>query len=90
MDATGSLYGTTTGDGANGTGSVFKLTPRNDGWTYTLLYSFDGGLGIPSGYEPIGGPIVDAMGNIYGTASEGGTQSCEFEINCGTVWTVTP
>ena len=88
MDSVGALYGVTYGDGANGTGSVFKLTPQNGSWTYTLLFSFDGGLGDPSGYEPLGTPILDGNGNIYGTASEGGTQECDFEVNCGTVWEV--
>ncbi len=89
MDSSGTLYGVTYGDGANGTGSVFKLTPQNGSWTYTLLHSFDGGQGIPGGYEPLGTPILDSSGNIYGTTAEGGTQNCDFEIQCGTVWEIT-
>lgn len=91
MDATGSLYGTTEGDGSDGVGTVFKLTPHNGSWTYSLLYSFsNGGFGDPNGEQPVGGPIVDAMGNVYGTTAEGGTQSCGFEIQCGVIWEITP
>jgi uncharacterized repeat protein (TIGR03803 family) len=87
MDGAGSLYGTTLGDGDAGVGTVFKLSPHNGGWSYTLLHTFGNG---PDGGEPYGGPIVDAMGVVYGTASTGGTQSCGFEVQCGTVWKITP
>ncbi len=90
MDSSGTLYGATYGGGDNGTGSVFKLTPQNGTWAYTLLHSFSGGIGIPEGYEPLGTPVLDSNGNIYGTASEGGTNACDFEIQCGTVWEITP
>ncbi len=36
-DAAGNFYGTNVKDGANGVGSVFKLTPSNGGWTLTDL-----------------------------------------------------
>src|SRR3989442_9196271 len=36
-DASGNLYGTTSSGGANGYGTVFKVTPTG---TETLLYSF--------------------------------------------------
>ena len=92
IDAAGSLYGTTYLDGGtDGAGSVFKLAPHNGEWTFTTLFTFPaGGLGDPYGQNPIGGPTVDSFGNIYGTTSEGGTQSCEFEIQCGVVWEITP
>ena len=86
MDGAGSLYGTTLGEGGYGFGTVFKLTPQNGGWTYTLLHEFV----TPDGKEPVGGPIADAFGNVYGTASDGGTQSCSGEVLCGTVWEITP
>lgn len=81
MDAAGNLYGTTYADGANGCGAVFKLTPANGTWTYTSLHDFtchnDGG-------NPYGNVSFDSAGNIYGTASVGGTQ------NRGVVWEITP
>jgi len=80
MDASGSLYGTTTCDGT-GSGSVFKLTHINGGWTYTTLYSFTGGS---DGTYPDAGVALDANGNIYGTTSQGGA------YGYGVVWELTP
>lgn len=89
-DSRGDLYGVTLFGGDNGTGSVFELTPQNGLWVYTPLHSFSAGLGIPDGYEPLGAPVLDSNGNLYGTASEGGVNACDFEIQCGTVWEITP
>ncbi len=83
MDFAGNLYGTTNGDGAYGQGSVFKLTPSNGGWTYTSLHDFTGG---GDGGFPASNVVFDSNGNLYGTASQGGTEyAC-----CGVVWEITP
>jgi uncharacterized repeat protein (TIGR03803 family) len=85
-DAVGSLYGTTTGGGANGFGTVFKLTPpatAGGAWTEAVLYSF-GASGI-DGAEPVGGLIADAAGNLYGTTNGGGANS-----GFGTVFQLAP
>ncbi len=74
MDAAGNLYGTTFGGGF--VGSVFELTPGAQGWTYTDLHDFNGRDGI----EPVGGVVLDATGNIYGTTS----------YDFGEVWELTP
>lgn len=68
LDAAGNLYGTTT-TGHNGCrgGTVYEVAP--DG-TETVLYRFDG-LGFSPQY-PVGGVIVDADGNVYGTTMYGG------------------
>jgi uncharacterized repeat protein (TIGR03803 family) len=91
MDAAGNLYGTTYVDGTSGLGSVFKLTPTPAGWTYTSLHDF---RGLTDGSYPIGGPVVDANGNVYGTASAGGQQGggCYGDSGpgCGVVWEITP
>ncbi|MGC2112769.1 MAG: choice-of-anchor tandem repeat GloVer-containing protein [Candidatus Korobacteraceae bacterium] len=80
IDAGGNLYGSTYAGGQHGQGNVFKLSPSGGTWTYTDLYDFTGGS---DGYSPIGGVTVDAAGNIYGTASEGGTDGA------GTTWEIT-
>jgi uncharacterized repeat protein (TIGR03803 family) len=79
FDANENLYGATNGDGANALGSVFKLTQSNGAWTFTDLYDFPGGN---EGRTPYGSLAVDANGNIFGTASIGGTanQGVIFEI----------
>jgi uncharacterized repeat protein (TIGR03803 family) len=87
MDASGRLYGTTVMDGAFTGGSVFQLTPSNDGWSYTSLHDFTGGS---DGGEPFGSVVFDTGGNLYGTTSVGPFGGgCEGR-GCGVVWEITP
>ncbi|MFZ0311870.1 MAG: choice-of-anchor tandem repeat GloVer-containing protein [Candidatus Korobacteraceae bacterium] len=66
FDGAGNLFGT----GSSVYGSVFELTPGSGGWTFDLLYS------LPGMGEFLGGPygslIMDTVGNLYGTTSNGG------------------
>lgn len=86
FDQAGNLYGTTAwggggGCGGNGCGMVFELSPTLSGqWRESILYTFSGGN---DGSSPSGGVIFDSAGNLYGTASGGGTD------NCGTVFKLT-
>ena len=85
MDTAGNLYGTALSGGAYGSGSVFKLAPSGGGWTYTSLHDFcAGGPPCSDGAQPWGNVILDANGNLYGTASAGGPS------NYGVVWEITP
>ena len=78
-DKSGTLYGTTSQGGANGAGTVFKITP--DG-TETVLYSFKGGA---DGKGPGFGTLIeDAAGNLYGTTQFGGVN------NAGTIFKLAP
>ena len=76
FDSNNNLYGTTAlggnvGSGCSaGCGTVFKLTPTSGGWTESVLYAFQGGA---DGASPYDGLAFDAAGNLYGTASAGGT-----------------
>lgn len=81
MDAAGNLYGTTAEDGANNCGSVFKLAPSDGGWTYTSLHDFTCGSDGAYLYSSL---VLDSAGNVYGTASAGGSQ------NKGVVFEITP
>jgi len=90
MDSAGNLYGTATYDGAYDEGSVFKLTPSQNGWIYTDLHDFTGGS---DGGQPISNVVIDAHGNLYGTASRGGSGPCTsmYDGNgCGVVCEITP
>ncbi|MGA2370950.1 MAG: choice-of-anchor tandem repeat GloVer-containing protein [Candidatus Korobacteraceae bacterium] len=87
MDAAGNLYGTLNTDGAYLYGSVFKLTPSSGGWTYTDLHDFTGGS---DGAYPFSTVILDANGNLYGTASAGGIALSCSGPGCGVVWEITP
>ena len=79
-DAKGNLYGTTSGGGSSGYGTVFELS--KDG-TEMVLYSFAGG---PSdGQWPEAELLMDAAGNLYSTTSAGGATRCEG-YGCGTVF----
>ena len=78
QDASGNLYGTTTGGGANNKGTVFKVTPAG---VETVLHSFGTGT---DGRYPYAGLIQDTSGNLYGTTHGGGTN------NIGTVFKISP
>ena len=68
FDADGNLYGTTVGGGGRGFGTVFKLSPEdNGGWRHTTLVTFD----IANGSQPTAGLIFDPDGNLYGNANDG-------------------
>jgi uncharacterized repeat protein (TIGR03803 family) len=86
MDTAGNLYATT---GVQILGNVFKVTPGSGGWTYTDLYDFGGDNGA-DGFFLIGGVVLDANGNIYGTTVEGGNFNPPCGEGCGVVWEITP
>jgi uncharacterized repeat protein (TIGR03803 family) len=67
VDVEGNVYGTTPTGGAHGLGTAFKVTPLG---VETTLHSF--GANDKDGQFPYGGLILDAAGNVYGTADTGG------------------
>ena len=79
--ANGDLYGTTFYGGANGGGTVFKITP---GGTLTTLYSFCSQSECADGSGPYVGLVQAANGNFYGTTVVGGA------YGPGTVFKITP
>jgi uncharacterized repeat protein (TIGR03803 family) len=81
FDQAGNLYSTTQG-GGSGSGTIFELTPNQDGsWTETVLYSFAGG---EDGARPFASLIFDSAGNLYGTTYEGGKDGA------GTIFELSP
>ena len=81
IDASGNLYGTTYRDGADGYGSVFRLTNSGESWTFTDLHDFTSGN---DGCYPSGNIAIDAQGNLYSTASDCG------EYRQGVIWEIAP
>jgi uncharacterized repeat protein (TIGR03803 family) len=73
----GDLYGTAQEGGANGYGTVFKITPTG---TLTTLHRFNG----TDGATPYAGLVQAADGDFYGTTGGSGIN------NDGTVFRITP
>jgi uncharacterized repeat protein (TIGR03803 family) len=91
FDRAGNLYGTTWAGAGDSSfeGTVFRLSPNaHGGWQESVLYGFTGGS---DGGGPQADLVFDSQGNLYGTASQGGSggNSC-FESGCGTVFELTP
>lgn len=93
FDAAGDLYGVT-GEGGIvggicggfGCGTVYELAPQPDGtWKESVLHRFNG----KDGDIVDAGLIIDAQGNLYGTASSGGSQLCDT-YSCGLVFELVP
>jgi uncharacterized repeat protein (TIGR03803 family) len=83
FDSAGNLYGTTESGGL-GFGVVFKLIPTRDGkWEEKVLHAF---TGKRDGASPSCTLILDAAGNIHGTAPWGGDLSCDAPNGCGVVF----
>jgi len=74
LDAAGNIYGTT--QGTNSVyegypyGTAFKITPKNQ---FTSLHEFCSTSGCDDGIYPQSDITLDTKGNLYGTASMGGS-----------------
>jgi uncharacterized repeat protein (TIGR03803 family) len=90
IDASGNIYGTTQFGGAYGYGMLFELTPAvGGGYTEKVIHSFN--FNHADAIYPQAGVILDAAGNLYGTANEGGANGYgavfEFSPHVGGPWT---
>lgn len=95
FDAAGNLYGVTEGEYGDDGGTIFELSPENNGtWKEKVLHYF--GFQDQAGYFPMGGVTFDAAGNLYGITQDGGPygSSCNpinrFYPGCGTVFELSP
>jgi uncharacterized repeat protein (TIGR03803 family) len=83
IDASGNVYGTTSGKGVYGGGTVFRLTLGSGGhWSETILHNFGW---ENDGAGPLGGVILGISGRLYGTTQVGGAYSAGtvFELASG-------
>jgi len=80
LAANGDFYGTTEQGGANGLGTVFKITP---GGALTTLYSFCAQSGCPDGAQPVTALVQATNGDFYGTTSDG------IDYKTGTIFEIT-
>jgi uncharacterized repeat protein (TIGR03803 family) len=65
----GDFVGTTYSGGTAGAGTIFEVSTKKN--SYNVLFSFTGSA---TGSNPAGNLILDSAGNLYGTASNGGTE----------------
>lgn len=87
-DAAGNLYGTTQLGGGTcwnymGCGTIFKIAETG---TFSVLYTF---TGQNDGEFPVGGLILDASGNLYGTTATGSVFGCGAIFKLDTADTLT-
>jgi uncharacterized repeat protein (TIGR03803 family) len=95
MDRAGNLYGTTSVGGylggacgnVGGCGTVFRLSPKNGSWIFTMLYEFQGGQ---DGESPQAALTIGPDGAIYGTTLYGGAFGCSVGYGCGIAFKLTP
>ncbi len=72
FDSACNLYSTTEWGTDNASGTVFKLSPGENGqWSEEVLHSFS--FATKDGDEPTAGLVLDGSGNLYGTTQFGGT-----------------
>jgi uncharacterized repeat protein (TIGR03803 family) len=83
FDSLGNLYGTTQAGGQYGDGTVFELVNSLGTFTEKVLYSFRG-PSSDDGQTPEPGLVMDASGDLYGTARLGGA-NCVPQ-GCGIVF----
>lgn len=77
----GQLYGVTSGGGAGGFGTIFRVTTAG---TLTTLIDFTGPSGANRGAGPSGSLVAPGDGNFYGVTQNGGSNSA------GTIFRLTP
>ncbi|HKH99405.1 MAG TPA: choice-of-anchor tandem repeat GloVer-containing protein [Candidatus Sulfotelmatobacter sp.] len=85
FDPAGNLYSEAGNCNYCGGGGVIEMSPGSSGWTVKIQHVFqDNGT---DGWNPSGGLVMDAAGNLYGTTASGGT-SCD--LNCGVIFKLIP
>jgi hypothetical protein len=86
-DPAGNFYSIASSGGNSLEGGLFELSPPSvlgGAWTYSPIYEF----GAQSeGYQPIGDPVMDANGAIYGVTQYGGESTSG---GYGVVYQLTP
>ena len=86
----GNFYGTTTSNGVNGVGTIFKITPAG---TLTTLAAVCAPKNCTDASYPYSGLVQSPRRrlNLYGTTSSGGAYSSACNgLGCGTVFKMSP
>jgi uncharacterized repeat protein (TIGR03803 family) len=85
LDANGDLFGTTFSGGTDGFGTVFEIKAGTTIATTLCSFTYNDGA------YPVAAVTLDANGDLFGTTTEGGTDSdgTVFEIKAGTTTPIT-
>src|SRR5579862_141445 len=83
LDATGNIFGTTSGGGAHSDGLLFKLASgsctefggNGPFWCQTDEHDFSSSAGCADGAYPNGDLVMDSSGILYGTTASGGSNA---------------
>jgi uncharacterized repeat protein (TIGR03803 family) len=85
------FYGMASFGGANGNGTVFKITASGE---FTVLHTFsalDANAHNEDGANPLRTLVIGHDGNLYGTTRLGGENTCgtlPFVNGCGVAWMI--
>ena len=82
------FYGVAQFGGANGNGTVFKITASGE---FAVLHTFsavDANLHNEDGANPLRTVIVGRDGKLYGTTRLGGENSCDGTRGCAVAWSM--
>jgi uncharacterized repeat protein (TIGR03803 family) len=83
------FYGMASDGGANGNGTIFKITASGE---FTVLHTFsalDANAHNEDGANPLRTLVIGNDGNLYGTTRLGGKNTCgtvPFVNSCGVAW----
>ena len=80
------FYGMASFGGANGNGTVFKITTSGE---FTVLHTFsalDANAHNEDGANPLRTLVIGNDGNLYGTTRLGGQNTCGVTHGCGVAW----
>ncbi len=84
----GVFYGMASLGGANGSGTIFKITKSGE---FTVLHAFsalDANGNNQDGALPYRTIVIGNDGNLYGTTKRGGPNTCLFTGGCGVAWMI--
>ncbi len=80
-DGSGNIWGYGGSSNAAPAGTLWKLTPNGNSWSFAVAYAFTGGSNASS---PAGSIVITSSGVVYGASLGGGTHGD------GTVFQLTP
>lgn len=70
VDSHGDLFGVTVIGGADDQGTAFELVPSGSRYVEEVIHTFTGGT---DGGQPIGTPVINRVGDLFGVTQFGGT-----------------